>query len=41
MVTDTDHVGGFAPDLTARKRHSGTGLPEPAPFETLLRGHSG
>ena len=32
---------GFAPDLAARPRRSGSRLPEPPPFESLLRDHSG
>jgi FMN reductase len=35
-----DRVAGFGPDLAARRR-SGTDLPEPPPFESLLRDHSG
>ncbi|WP_432478021.1 FMN reductase [Nocardioides sp. GXQ0305] len=36
-----DRVAGFGPDLAARQRRSGTDLPEPPPFESLLRDHSG
>jgi len=41
LVGGTERVGGFAPDLAARPRRSGTVLPEPPPFESLLRDHSG
>lgn len=42
LVTDGGHVAGFGPDLTARPRRSGSGVPtEVTPFEDLLRGHSG
>lgn len=42
MVTGQDHVSGFGPDLSARPRRSGAGVPsEVTPFEQLLRGHSG
>ena len=42
MVDTSTGVGGFAPDLAARPRRSGTDVPtDVTPFETLLRGHSG
>jgi len=41
LVGGADRVGGFAPDLAARPRRSGNDLPEPPPFESLLRDHSG
>jgi FMN reductase len=41
LVGGADRVAGFAPDLTARPRRSGGTLPEPPPFESLLRDHSG
>jgi len=42
MVDSSTGVGGFAPDLAARPRRSGTDVPtDVTPFETLLRGHSG
>ncbi len=41
MVGGTGRVAGFAPDLAARPRRSGTELPEPPSFESLLRDHSG
>jgi FMN reductase len=40
LVGAGEAVGGFAPDL-ARRRRSGTTLPDPPSFEDLLRGHSG
>lgn len=41
VVTDTDHVAGFAPDPTARRRTSGNDLAPVADFADLLRGHAG
>ena len=41
LVGGSDRVAGFAPDLAARPRRSGSRLPEPPPFESLLRDHSG
>jgi FMN reductase len=41
VVGGSDRVSGFGPDLAARPRRSGTDLPEPPPFESLLRDHSG
>ena len=41
LVGGTDRVAGFGPDLAARPRRSSTDLPEPPPFESLLRDHSG
>jgi FMN reductase len=41
LVGGSERVSGFAPDLTARPRRSGTRLPEPPPFESLLRDHTG
>ena len=41
LVGGADRVAGFTPDLAARPRRSGTHLPEPPPFESLLRDHSG
>jgi FMN reductase len=41
LVGGPDRVSGFAPDLAARPRRSGTRLPEPPPFESLLRDHTG
>ncbi len=42
MVGTPTAVAGFAPDLAARPRRSGTDLPaDVVPFERLLRGHSG
>lgn len=41
VVATAGGVAGFAPDPAARPRRSGNDLPEPPPFESLLRGHSG
>lgn len=42
LVTTSDRVAGFGPDLAVRPRQSGTGLSERVtPFEQLLRGHAG
>ncbi|WP_310528313.1 CE1759 family FMN reductase [Nocardioides sp.] len=41
VVSGTDHVAGFAPDPTARRRTSGNDLAPVADFADLLRGHSG
>ncbi|HEX6150067.1 FMN reductase [Nocardioides sp.] len=42
MVSTPNAVGGFAPDLAARPRRSGSDVPtEVTPFEDLLRDHSG
>jgi FMN reductase len=41
VVADTDHVAGFAPDPTARRRTSGNDLAPVADFSELLKGHSG
>ena len=41
VVVTTDHVAGFAPDPTARRRTSGNELAPVADFADLLRGHSG
>ena len=42
MVGTPAGVAGFAPDLAARPRRSGSGVAtDVTPFETLLRGHSG
>ena len=41
VVTDSDHVAGFAPDPTARRRTSGNDLAPVADFAELLRGHAG
>ena len=41
MVGGSDRVAGYGPDLAARPRRSGTDLPEPPSFESLLRDHSG
>ncbi len=41
VVSGSDHVAGFAPDPTARRRTSGNDLAPVADFADLLRGHSG
>ncbi|EON22512.1 NADPH-dependent FMN reductase [Nocardioides sp. CF8] len=41
VVSGSDHVAGFAPDPTARRRTSGNDLAPVADFAELLRGHSG
>jgi FMN reductase len=42
MVGTPTGVAGFAPDLAARPRHSGSDVPtDVTPFENLLRGHAG
>jgi len=41
LVGGSGGVGGFAPDLATRPRRSGSELPEPPAFESLLRGHAG
>lgn len=41
VVAGRDHVAGFAPDPTARRRTSGNALAPVADFADLLRGHSG
>jgi FMN reductase len=41
VVADADHVAGFAPDPTARRRTSGNDLAPVADFADLLKGHSG
>lgn len=41
VVSGSDHVAGFAPDPTARRRTSGNDLAPVAEFADLLRGHSG
>lgn len=42
MVGTPNGVAGFAPDLAARPRRSGSDVAtDVTPFETLLRGHSG
>jgi FMN reductase len=41
VVAGADHVAGFAPDPTARRRTSGNDLAPVADFATLLKGHSG
>jgi FMN reductase len=41
VVSGSDHVGGFAPDPSARRRTSGNDLAPVADFADLLRGHSG
>lgn len=41
VVVTTDHVAGFAPDPTARRRTSGNDVAPVADFADLLRGHSG
>lgn len=41
LVGASDRVAGYGPDLSARPRRAGTELPEPPPFESLLRDHSG
>jgi FMN reductase len=42
MVSTPSAVAGFAPDLAARPRRSGSTLPtDVTPFEDLLRDHSG
>jgi len=41
VVSNSDHVAGFAPDPTARRRTSGNDLAPVADFADLLRGHGG
>lgn len=41
VVTGSDHVAGFAPDPTARRRTSGNDVAPVADFADLLRGHAG
>ncbi|QIK74980.1 CE1759 family FMN reductase [Nocardioides piscis] len=41
VVAGADHVAGFAPDPTARRRTSGNDLAPVTDFATLLQGHSG
>lgn len=41
VVAGADHVAGFAPDPTARRRTSGNDLAPVADFADLLRGHAG
>ena len=41
VVAGADHVAGFAPDPTARRRTSGNDLAPVADFAELLRGHAG
>lgn len=41
VVAGADHVAGFAPDPTARRRTSGNDLAPVADFADLLKGHSG
>ena len=41
VVSGTDHVAGFAPDPTARRRTSGNDVAPVADFADLLRGHAG
>lgn len=41
VVSGSDHVAGFAPDPTARRRTSGNDLAPVADFADLLRGHAG
>ena len=41
VVSNSDHVAGFAPDPTARRRTSGNDLAPVADFADLLRGHAG
>ena len=41
VVADADHVAGFAPDPTARRRTSGNDLAPVADFADLLKGHAG
>ena len=41
VVAGADHVAGFAPDPTARRRTSGNDLAPVADFGDLLRGHAG
>lgn len=41
VATSTDHVAGFAPDPSARRRTSGNDLAPVADFADLLRGHAG
>ena len=41
VVAGADHVAGFAPDPTARRRTSGNDLAPVADFAELLKGHAG
>jgi FMN reductase len=41
VVSGSDHVAGFAPDPTARRRTSGNDVAPVADFADLLRGHAG
>lgn len=41
VVVTADHVGGFVPDPTARRRTSGNDVAPVADFADLLRGHAG
>ena len=41
VVAEGNHVAGFAPDPTARRRTSGNAVAPVADFADLLRGHSG
>ena len=41
VVSGADHVAGFAPDPTARRRTSGNDLAPVADFAELLKGHAG